>query len=437
MKKLFHLFILLLVAQVGFAQLQSGPMVGYSDIREVMLWVQTQKPATVKINFWEEQAPGQKMSTEEVRTEKSTAYVAKLYAAELSPGKKYGYEVLIDGKKVNISYPLRFQTQVSLQSRNDPPPFSFALGSCNYIGEEGYDRPGRPYGGQYEIFESIRAKKPDFMLWGGDNIYLRDGDWNTRSGIIHRHTHTRSVPEVQALLGSTHNYAIWDDHDYGPNDADRSYWLKNTSSEIFRLFWANPNYIFDGGCTGTFMWNDAQFFLMDDRWFKAPNDLTAEPRDYYGEEQLKWLIDALVGSKAPFKFVVTGGQVINASAVFENYANYSTERNQLLQRIAAANIPGVIFLTGDRHSTALHTLKRPGMYPLHDFTISPLTSGSAVPLKEEYANSTIDTSTVVLERNFATFDISGPRDNRQLSVKVYDVKGKELWRRELTANDLK
>jgi alkaline phosphatase D len=119
------------------------------------------------------------------------------------------------------------------------------------------------------------------MMWGGDNFYYREPDWNTRTGMIHRNTHSRSIPEIQPLLGSVHHYAIWDDHDYGPNDADRSFWNKNMSLEMFKLFWANPNYIFENeACTGTFQWNDVQFFMVDNRWFRTPNDNHTGDRDF-------------------------------------------------------------------------------------------------------------------------------------------------------------
>ncbi|TDB68137.1 alkaline phosphatase D family protein [Arundinibacter roseus] len=436
MKKYIAFAFCFLLSASLFGQIQSGPMVGYSDMREVMLWVQTQQAANVRIDFWEDGKPTARQSTEEIKTEKKDAFVAKLLAYPLEPGKKYSYEVVINNKVVKRPYPLQFQTQALWQYRSDPPNFRFAIGSCTYVNDEAYDRPGKPYGGQYEIFKSIHEQKPDFMIWGGDNTYLREPDWNTRSGMLYRYTHTRSLPEMQALLGSAHNYAIWDDHDFGPNDSDRAFWLKNTAAETFKLFWANPNYVLDGPCTGTFFWNDIQFFLLDDRWFKAPNE-RAEPRDYFGQQQIRWLIDALSTSKAPFKFVVAGGQIINASPVFENYSNYAAEQEQFLKQLADEKIPGVIFLTGDRHSTALHTLKRPGTYPLHDFTISPLTSGRAIPVKEEYQNSTMDTTTVVTERNFAILDVSGPATDRKLRVSVRNVQGKELWSRELTASELK
>ena len=203
------------------AQIKSGPMLGYSEMKEVLVWVQTEKPANVSINYWEK---GDKTihKTDPVATEKSGAYIARIIADEVTMGKKYEYEVVVNGKKVAIDYPLEFQTQELWQYRKDPPAFSFLFGTCNYVNEEATDRPGRPYGGADEVYASMYSKKADFMLWGGDNFYYREPDY-TRTGMIHRNDHARSVKSIQPLLGSVHQYAIWDDHDYGPNDADRSF----------------------------------------------------------------------------------------------------------------------------------------------------------------------------------------------------------------------
>ena len=48
------------------------------------------------------------------------------------------------------------------------------------------------------------------MIWGGDNIYLREADWDSKTGIHHRYTYSRKIKETQALLAKTQNFAIWD-----------------------------------------------------------------------------------------------------------------------------------------------------------------------------------------------------------------------------------
>jgi alkaline phosphatase D len=436
MKKLILLF--LLIHTIGTnAQIKNGPMVGYSDMKEVMLWVQTEKPAKVKFVYWEQDAPTKKMTTDEVSTTKMDGFVAKIVCDEVTMGKKYNYEVLVNNKKVARDYPLSFQTQELWQYRKDPAPFKFAFGTCNYINEESTDRPGQGYGGHNEIFKAIYDKKPDFMLWGGDNLYYREADWNTRTGMIHRNTHSRNIPEIQPLLGNTHQYAIWDDHDYGNNDSDRSFASKNMALEMFKLFWANPNYIFkDEGITGTFQWNDVQFFMMDNRWFRAPNDGHGD-RDYYGKKQLNWLIDAISSSNATFKIIVTGGQIVNPIKVFENMSNYDAEREELFKRITDSKAKGVLFLTGDRHHTVLQKLERAGAnYPLYDLTVSPLTSGPAKPVKAE-ENLQIVEGTIFTERNFSICEVSGPLKDRVLKISIFDSKGEQKWTKEIKASELK
>ena len=168
------------------------------------------------------------------------------------------------------------------QYRSDPPEMKIALGSCVFINDEPFDRPGKPYGGDYRIFESIQREKPDLMLWLGDNTYLREADWYSRTGIIHRYTHTRNVEEMQALLASTSNYAIWDDHDYGPNDSDHTFRNKQMTLRAFQLFWGNPTYGLEdnGGITSSFEWGDAEFFLLDNRYFRTPNNKKTSTRDH-------------------------------------------------------------------------------------------------------------------------------------------------------------
>ena len=267
-----HLFFLVLVYGQNDL-IQSGPMVGYAEMLEAQVWVQCTQEATVQLAYWKTSTPADKHYSEPTTTQKKHAFTAHLLADEVEPGAKYSYQILVNGAATSFSYPLEFSTPPLWQWREDPPNFSIALGSCTYINEPEYDRPGKPYGGDYEIFESIHAKDPDLMIWLGDNTYLREVDWYSRTGIFHRHTHTRSTPEMQALLASRSHYAIWDDHDYGPNNSDRSFSRKALTKEAFSLFWANPSYgVSDwGGVTSFFEWGDAEFFLLDNRSFRTPN----------------------------------------------------------------------------------------------------------------------------------------------------------------------
>jgi alkaline phosphatase D len=418
--------------------LQSGPMVGYADMREVLLWVQTNEAATVEFQYYEESAPDRRFETEEFRTNKKTAFTAKLIADQVEPGKKYKYELFINGAKVERPYPMRFQTQPLWQWRTEPPAFKIAVGSCFYVNDSPYDRPGEPYGGDYQTITSLYEKKPDVMLWLGDNTYLREPDWYTRTGIFYRYTHTRSLPELQPLLASTHHYATWDDHDFGPNNSDRSFGMKHMTLEAFRLFWGNPHFGVDGkpGTTFTFQWADVQFFMLDNRYYRTPNNRKTGERTMLGEHQLQWLIDALVASNAPFKFVAIGGQVLNPVFRFEKYTMFAGERDRLLKNIEEEGITGVVFLSGDIHRTELTRLNRRGTYPLYEITSSPLTAGTYPAARNEPNYLRVE-GTAVNERNFVILDFFGPRTDRAMQVLCYNKDGKQKWTQTIKAKDLK
>ena len=437
MRDRFLLLLSLLLASQVVAQrelLQSGPMVGYAEMREVLLWVQTTEPATVTFEYWSKAQPDRIFRTPTARTTAATAHTVKLIADQVEPGQRYGYRLNINEQPVQLNYATEFQTLPLWQYRTDPPEFKIALGSCTYVNDTPYDRPGKPYGDAYQIFESIYRQQPDLMLWLGDNTYLREADWNTLTGIQHRYTHTRSLPQLQPLLANTHHYAIWDDHDFGPNDSDRSFVHKEKTRETFHHFWGNPTRGLEWrtppGITTFFQWGDCDFFLLDNRYFRSPNDCKTCTPTILGPAQLDWLIEALAFSKATYKFVAIGGQVLNDAAVYENYAHHhAAERQRLLQRITAEAIEGVVFLSGDRHHTELSQVTVGNELELYDLTVSPLTSGSGRNRDEPNTNRV--EGTLVAQRNFGIVTVSGPRKDRTLHVEIFDTEGQLLWEREI------
>lgn len=425
--------------------LRSGPMVTHSAMREAGLWVQLTRPGGVQIEYWIKGNPKRRWRTPVVLTA-GPDHLAELVADSVEPGRKYSYRLwaaTMEEERLRVlprPYPLEFQTQTLWQWRADPPDFRVAFGSGTYVRDSLYDRPDQAFGSQYGVFSAINHHQPDVMVWLGDNTYLREADWDSPSGFRRRYAHTRALPAMQALLGSVHNYAIWDDHDYGPNDADRTFALREAALTTFKSYWPNPAYRPErgpagGGITSTFQWSDVQFFLLDDRWFRSPNHDDAAHGQLLGPEQIKWLTEALVTSKATFKVVCMGGQVLNPAKVYETYANYDTERAELLRRLANTRVPGVVFVSGDRHHAELTRLDRPGLYPLYELTTSPLT-GAAIPAGHAEANTLREAGTFTAERNFALFDVAGAPQSRTLTMTLCNAEGRPLWKRALRATDL-
>jgi alkaline phosphatase D len=177
-----------------------------------------------------------------------------------------------------------------------------------------------------------------------------------------------------------------------------------------------------------------QFFLLDNRYYKTPNENWLGERTLLGKEQLQWLVDALIFSNATFKFIVIGNQVLNPAKLDDSYSYYPEEKEYLLKAIKEAKIPGVIFLDGDRHHTTLTKLDREGTYPLYDITVSPLTAGVYKPKADE--NTLVVPNTLVTEHNFAIMEVKGPLKERTLTIRIINNQGKELWNRQIKASEL-
>ncbi|NOR27123.1 MAG: alkaline phosphatase family protein [Lutibacter sp.] len=440
MKKLTSILFIFSFS-ITFAQktlLQSGPMVGYAEKQEVLLWVQTTKNAEVKFKYWPKSDTKNVHWSNTIKTKKEDSYVAKFILDEVKPGTSYNYELSINNKKIAFDYDLTFKTQELWRWRKDAPNFKFAFGSCTYINDSEFDRPGTPYGSNYQIFESIRKKQPDFMLWGGDNLYLRQDEWNSRTGFNYRYTKDRSLPELQALLASTSNYAILDDHDFGADNSDGSFWNKNMSLEFFENFWGNPSVGIGNikGAISFFSWNDADFFLLDNRYHRNSDRLKSDNKTILGKEQLSWLKNALASSNANFKFVVIGGQVLNTSKSHENYINngFDKERLDILNFIQNQQIKGVIFLTGDRHHTEMSLLKDNNKVAIYDLTVSPFTSGVGNKDRKE-KNSLRVENTMVTQHNFSTIEFSGDWKNRQATITIFDADGEKIWEQVIKKSD--
>lgn len=450
MKRILIILFLLLLASTSYVTaqqtqsdtarwLRSGPMLGYSEMTETVVWLQTKKPSRVQVRFWKQGQPATARLSDAIDTEAATDHIARVKISALEFGTKYDYEVYIDGLRVALAYAATFQTQPMWRWRTDPPAMKIAIGSCAYINDPPYDRPGRPYGDGVEIFKAIADQKPDAMVWLGDNVYYREADWLAESGMRYRYAQNRELAELQPLLASVHHYAIWDDHDFGPDDSDRTFRLRETALGVFKDYWANMTYGTDEapGVFGRFEWGDVEFFLLDDRYHRAPNRMPPGPEKVmFGEAQMRWLLESLASSKATFKIIAGGNQMLNPMTFFEAFGNYPAEQKRLLDFLREMKITGVLFISGDRHHTELIKREDAGAYPLYDFTSSPLTAGTGRNEREAANPARVANTWVTGVKNFGLIEVSGTSKDRRLLLRTIDLKGKELWRHEIKASEL-
>ena len=138
---------------VGQSQIVSGPMLGYNTLREASIWIETARPQEVTLRYWALNAPEYDQAISMTSSNdhgRTLTFVAGL----LEPGTTYHYAFELDGITVS-NEAFEFTTQTLWNFRTPPPDFTFLAGSCLFINEPEYDRPGKGYGGEYEILKSM------------------------------------------------------------------------------------------------------------------------------------------------------------------------------------------------------------------------------------------------------------------------------------------
>jgi len=219
------------------------------------------------------------------------------------------------------------------------------------------------------------------------------GTLPTKEEIQSRYSAQKNHSGYQELLASaTRVLGVWDDHDFGINDGDRTSPMKDTIKDIFLDFVDEPvssSRRGDGkGMQASYKLTEGvKLILLDGRY-----NYDRESGDFLGEEQWAWLAQELNDPSARVILIGSGVQVVDwrKRGIAEGFSNYPQTRKRLFQTIEEANQgnAAVLFLSGDVHHAELsrtHTCTSKEVqsnsgeqtewkvYPWHDFTSSGLT----------------------------------------------------------------
>jgi alkaline phosphatase D len=155
-----------------------------------------------------------------------------------------------------------------------------------------------------------------------------------------------------------------------------------------------------------------------------------------GKQQMEWLKNSLLYSRATFKLIAVGSQVLNPVSPFDKLKDFPVEYDELMSFINEYKIPGIIFLTGDRHHSEIIKIDRPGTYPLYDITVSPLTS-NGYPFSAPEKNNPYRVTGFDLKQNYAKFSFSGKMGDRKMTVEFLGLKGEPLAQWSINEKNLK
>ena len=445
MKKLLVSFIFLFVSVITWSQprIISGPMLGPVELRDAKVWVEVSPEVKTVSLQYNKKGDAKATKTIIYKGELGNDFNPLYFTiGGLDFNTTYEYKIWINGKATLKGG--EFTTKDLWQWRKQPPEFSFLTGSCSYFNEPVYDRPGTPYGKDSSIFEPMAKEKAAFMLWLGDAWYTREVDYYSEWGLWYRASHDRALPITQNFLKSMPQFAIWDDHDYGPNDIGKNYILKDASRKVFNSYFCNASSGENGQGTYTMTtWGDADIFMTDDRWWRSADamkdSIDGKPnpeKRMLGKQQMEWLKNSLLYSTATFKIIAVGSQVLNPVSPFDTWWDFPAEYDEIMNFLKEYKINGVIFLTGDRHHSEIIKVDRPGTYSLYDITVSPLTSGThkfgGAEKNNPYRVIGIDE-----KQNYGRFSFSGNRGNRKLTVEYLGLKGEKLAEWSVTEKELK
>lgn len=271
---------------------------------------------------------------------------------------------------------------------------------------------------QEAIFAEIEKKNPSFFFWLGDNTYYTAREWNDSTLMAENWKRRLSSPPLAKMMKAIPQRAIWDDHDFGPNDADSSYALKEVSARIFSSVFAETP--FEYATYGDLRWSErrgsAHFIALDDRTHRGPVGTQV-----LGGGQLEWLSSELEANRdAQVVFVAVGSQVLNLAESFENMVRYPAERMELLNR--CARFPGtLVFLTGDRHHGEVEELVHGGKRFI-EVCSSPLTSKVFPPRSPETEVNTTIVGNPINQEHFAMITVT----KNKLIVEYFDTKGQTI-----------
>jgi alkaline phosphatase D len=184
----------------------AGPISGDVRANQVTLWMYAPLNSKCTYSYHAEGASGTDKKTGNLKAisdqaAKGMGQIFKSNLDGLSPDTRYQYQVTIDGK-ADPSWKGSFKTA---PMEGTPTAFRMAITSCMKI--------GRPQGS----WNLLLAEQPDFHLTVGDTHYA---DTTNPTVQLKHHVTYRRVKEFANVLRQVPTYAIWDDHDYGPNNSD-------------------------------------------------------------------------------------------------------------------------------------------------------------------------------------------------------------------------
>lgn len=421
---------------VGSDFLPQGVAVGDVGPQRALLWLRTDGPASVQIEWatvsrWERaskfatiMAPVSR--TDSMTTTAETDYTLIIPLEGLSPATRYRYHVLVGSadqaarrRSASLAAMGEFTT---LPDETTSAGVTFAWSGD--LGGQGQCRRGAS---GYPIFDVIRRHNPDFFLFLGDTIYGdnpcpsppnepgADFKATTLQTYRVRHRYQRGAEALQRFLSRVPVYVIWDDHEVRDNFAGPFDEQMPAGRQALREYWPiaspaeDPHRMYRSVRYGA----DLELFILDTRQYRSRNEDQDGPfKTMLGETQLKWLLDGLRASTATWKVIATsvplsvekGGLGNDGWGHEPSGTGFGRERQVMVDAVLGQPIKNVVFLAGDVHWVQANAYdpNQDGVVDFHEYMVGPL---SARPGRLTAASDELHPIRLVNESGYQNFGL--------------------------------
>jgi len=338
------MFAVVVSARASQPYLLLAPMVGHTSDTDTRIWAKASGPAEFSVLLGTNEDLTKASLVRGPQLQESAAFMTNIWIGGLEPGRRYYYCVLLDGKRV-LSRP--YPSFLTAPPDGEPGRTRFAFTSC--VGFREADSAA----GWADMAARTNI---DMVFLLGDNHYANTSDALKQRSFYHEQ---RSSGGYRELTSHIPTYAIWDDHDFGPDNSDTTLPGKEIALQTFRQHWANPGYgqADDPGVYFKFNRGNIDFWMLDVRYHRSPNKATnLVHKTMLGERQLAWLKQGLLASKAPVKILAAGSEW-QSHGTIDSWTSFAAERDDLFGFIENNHIAGIILISGDRHFTAGYQVK--------------------------------------------------------------------------------
>ena len=301
------------------------------------------------------------------------------------------------------------------------------------------------------IWRAMQQEQGDLLVLLGDNIY---GDTENMTELKAKYAKQWATTGMQTMLATTSVIGIWDDHDFGENDAGVEYPQKEASRQIMLDYFNVPKDSprrtrVDGIYTSQILIQDktkVQLILPDLRWnrsplesvgqleylnSKAPNNLGPyipsenKTSTLLGEVQWHWLEQQLQ-QPADVRIFASSIQLLPEFSGWESWANFPHERQRFLALLDKYQITNLIIVSGDTHWSELSQITRKNGKTLWEMTTSGLT--------EEWKSVSPNQHRVGQSYSNANYGVIELAD-KKLSMTIKDVAGKNVMTKILSLDN--